>query len=196
MLKATNPEKYPVDKKPPELRLLGRNNSHFGPPGQQMAGLTPGEPTMPNAGFPYNFYPPPYVQPAWYGLPSAAGPGYLQPPTGYAQPPAMPPALKQTIQYPTISTWLEYCDRHPQRSGEDFSDHAWKFDKQGYRRINQLTGERITVEKLSDWIDIGKGTADLLIRYAEEDADLVKAGTFTMELADGADSGVPGEDSI
>jgi len=31
---------------------------------------------------------------------------------------------------------------------------------------------------------IGKGTADLLIRYAEEDVELLKSGTFTMTSSD------------
>jgi hypothetical protein len=88
-----------------------------------------------------------------------------------------------------IPAWLTYCDQHPQRRGEDFSSHASKFDKEGYRRIHQLTGDRITVEKLSDWLSIGKGIADLLIRYAEEDVELVKAGTFSMVFADGGTFG-------
>jgi hypothetical protein len=50
---------------------------------------------------------------------------------------------------------------------------------------HQLTGDWITVEKLLDWLNIGKGMADLLIRYAEEDVELVKAGAFMMVLADG-----------
>jgi hypothetical protein len=43
------------------------------------------------------------------------------------------------------------------------------------------------VEKLSNWLNIGKGTADLLIEFAEEDMELIKAGTFSMALADGLD---------
>ena len=83
-----------------------------------------------------------------------------------------------------IPEWLRYCDQHPQCCGEDFSEHTSRFDQEGYRRIHQLTGQRITVEKLADWIGIGKGMADLLIRYAEEDVELIKAGIFTMDLPD------------
>ena len=54
---------------------------------------------------------------------------------------------------------------------------------------------------------IGKDTADLIIHYAEEDMELVKAGTFTMVCDDGAfgtkdmvkislDDGVEHNDSI
>ena len=97
------------------------------------------------------------------------------------------PALPKT-EVPKIRAWLDYCDRHPDRQGEHFGAHGRKFDEEGYRRINQLTGERISVEKLSNWLGIGKGTADLLIQYAGEDMKLVEAGTFSMELADGLDS--------
>ena len=65
--------------------------------------------------------------------------------------------------------------------------HAGKFDEEGYCRINQLTGNRISVEKLSTWLNIGKGTADVLIQYAEEDMELLKVGTFTMILSDSPD---------
>ena len=75
---------------------------------------------------------------------------------------------------------MEYCDKHPERGGENFSEFAEKFDQQGYRRINQLVGTHILVEKLSDWLYIGKGTADLIIQHAEEDMELVNAGTFLM----------------
>ena len=90
-------------------------------------------------------------------------------------------------EVPKIRGWLNYCDKHPDRRGENFSAHAEKFDEEGYRRINQLTGERMSVEKLSDWLNIGKGTADLLIQYAGEDMALVKAGAFSMELADSSE---------
>jgi hypothetical protein len=46
------------------------------------------------------------------------------------------------------------------------------------------------VEKLSDWLGIGKGMANLLIRYAEEDVKLLKNGEFTMTLPDAMDTDV------
>jgi hypothetical protein len=92
------------------------------------------------------------------------------------------------LVYPKISDWLQYCDRHPDRGGEDFSNHIWAFDREGYHCINQLAGNRMTVEKLLEWLNIGKGTADLLIQYAEEDVELVRNGIFSMSLPD---SGAP-----
>ena len=86
----------------------------------------------------------------------------------------------QPVDYLIITEWLVYCDEHPQRSGEDFNSLAPKFDKEGFRHLHQLTGDHITVEKLSDWLSIGKGTAYLLLMYAEEDVMAICAGTFQM----------------
>jgi len=79
-----------------------------------------------------------------------------------------------------IADWLALCDLYPQRSGENFSCLGTKFDQEGFRRLHQLTGECITVEKLLEWLDIGKGTADLLLRYVEEDTAAIRAGAFQM----------------
>jgi hypothetical protein len=40
----------------------------------------------------------------------------------------------------------------------------------------------MTVENLSNWFGIGKGIADLIIQYAEEDMASVADGNFTMGL--------------
>ena len=93
----------------------------------------------------------------------------------------------QKVKIPMIHAWLGYCDKHPDRQGEEFSEYAEKFDQQGYHQINQLTGDHMSVEKLSDWLNIGKGTADLIIQYAEEDMELIKAGMFSMKLVDNLD---------
>jgi hypothetical protein len=110
-------------------------------------------------------------------------------PTQVQPAPAPAPAPNVTVQCPKITDWLRYCDEHPDRCGEGFSEHQPKFDREGFRRINQLTGSRVSVEKLSEWLSIGKGTADLLIQYAEEDMERVRAGTFSMALVDVGDLG-------
>jgi hypothetical protein len=135
-------------------------------------------------GFPYGYYPPPYPISGW--------PGYPPPPPA---PNPAPPIVNQFVKldYPKIATWLNYCDQHPDRCGENFSTHAYKFNAEGYRRINQLTRDRISVENLATWLGIGKGTADLLIGYAEEDIELLKVGKFTMTLADEWDVDAPAE---
>ena len=42
----------------------------------------------------------------------------------------------------------------------------------------------MSVENLSNWLEIGKGTADLIIQHAKEDMALVRGGKFTMEPAE------------
>jgi hypothetical protein len=134
---------------------------------------------------PFPFYYPPAIPPMLYGqgmnIPPAGQHGILPQNTLAAN---AVPAPGAPVVYPQISDWLRYCDRHPDRAGENFGTHIDAFNQQGYRRINQLTGSRMTVEKMSDWLSIGKGTADLLIHYAEEDVALVKSGMFSMTLAD------------
>jgi len=59
-----------------------------------------------------------------------------------------------------------------------------KFEDQGYRRINQIT--RATIEQLSDWLNIGKGIANLMISYAK-DVRLLNEGRFSMATGVGND---------
>ena len=114
-----------------------------------------------------------------------AATGFPQPPgtQAYGAPPPNgpnpTPPLKQ-VRGPQISAWLQYCDRLPGRDGDDLSALTDKFRMQGYRTIDQLA--QMSVENLSNWLEIGKGTADLIIRYAEEDMAFVRAGNFTMDL--------------
>jgi hypothetical protein len=88
---------------------------------------------------------------------------------------------------PTIllSDWLSHCDRHPDRRGDNLGDLSPKFQTLGFRRLQQLTGnDRVTVEKLAQWIAIPMGMADLIIGYAEEDWELAKHGKFEIVPAD------------
>jgi len=119
----------------------------------------------------------------WYGQAPIYNPQFpLLHPHQYMIPPmtSVPPTQPQAVEYPMIADWLALCDLHPQRSSENFSCLGTKFDQEGFQHLHQLTGEHITVEKLSEWLDIGKGTADLLLRYAEEDTAAIHAGAFQM----------------
>ena len=111
-------------------------------------------------------------------------PGFLQPAGSQAygafQP--NPTVPLRRVRGPQILAWLPYCDHLPHCDGEDLSALTDKFCVQGYRTIDQLTGPRMSVENLSNWLEIGKGTADFIIRYAEEDLVLVSNGKFTMDL--------------
>ena len=132
---------------------------------------------------PYGYYPTPYIMgiPLWSMLGPVQAQVAHQPPANLVNDAGpIPPVPNPSVEYPKIVAWLAHCNRHPSHSGEDFSELLPKFDKEGFRCIHQLTGNQITVEKLAEWVGIGKGTADLLIRYAEEDIELVKAGRFVL----------------
>jgi hypothetical protein len=97
--------------------------------------------------------------------------------------PAQNPTIPlRSVKGPAISTWLQYCDSLPIRQGENFVELAGKFGEQGYRTIDQLMSSRVSIENLSGWLGIGKGTADYIIQYADEDMVLVRNGKFTMDL--------------
>ena len=141
--------------------------------------------TQPAVPMPYGFYPPPHSY-----FPNFPNP-MQWPMTGFPQPPVSQPygasqpnptVPLRRVQGPQILGWLQYCDRLPGQDGENFSALANKFDMQGFRTIDQLTGTRMSVESLSNWLEIGKGTADLIIQYAEEDMALVSNGNFSMDL--------------
>ena len=88
----------------------------------------------------------------------------------------------QAVKGPTIPVWLRFCDFHPDHEADDFSSLTEKFEKEGFRTIYQLSSNRINVEKLSEWLCIGKWTVDLIIEYANEDIKLLREGKFTMSL--------------
>ena len=112
-------------------------------------------------------------------------PGFPQPAgsQAYGAPQPNPTVPLRRVQGPQISAWLPYCDHLPDRDGKDLSALTDKFHAQGYRTIDQLTGPQMSVKNLSNWLEIGKGTADLIIQYAKGNMVLVSNGKFTMELA-------------
>ena len=88
--------------------------------------------------------------------------------------------LAADLDYPSIMRWLSYCDQHAHRGGRDLSKHVVAFDDEGFVTIDQLVGPCVNIEKLSEWLGIRKGTADLILRYAEMDVGLVKAGKLNL----------------
>jgi len=89
----------------------------------------------------------------------------MNPSAPQPQPPSAHTAREDMV-YLKIGDWLKYCDRHPVRSGGDFTSLTLKFSRQGYHGIDQITRDHIDVKQLADWIEVGMGTADLLIKVA------------------------------
>ena len=117
-----------------------------------------------------------YFQPNSWPTNSHFAPSTSQPPGPHQNPTTRPKSVKG----PIISAWLRHCDNHPDRRGENFSALTGNFDEQGYQTIDQLTSACMSVENLFSWIKIGKGTADYIIQYADEDMALVNDGKFAI----------------
>ena len=58
-----------------------------------------------------------------------------------------------------------------------------KFNAEGFRNLIQLTSGKMTVNKLSGWLGIGKVTVDLIIGYADEDIALICERKFMMDVS-------------
>jgi hypothetical protein len=148
------------------------------------------QPTLPTP-MPYGFYPSPHMyfpnlmQQQWLSFP--------QPPGSHAHgiPQPNPTLPLRPVKGPHIAEWLQYCNCIPGHDGKAFFSLAYKFDEQGYQTIDQLTRNQMLVQNLSNWLHIGRGTADLIIQYAEEDMALVREGKFTMDPAPRDPEGVP-----
>jgi hypothetical protein len=179
-----DPDAYSIEEKPLHLNLYNNVNvqRHRGASINSSTHAQVAQAAQPQApwAIPYGFQPPlnPFfanpVQWPGTGLPQPPGPG------PQANPTALPAAPPRDVRGPQILEWLQYCDHVPGR-GDFFYELADKFIREGYRSIDQLTRSRMTVENLSNWLGIGKGTADLIIQYAEEDMALVRDGKFTMK---------------
>ena len=152
---------------------------------------------LPLVPMPYGFYPspnqmflPPQIGPQQSWLPQLGpfGPQPALQPNSAAS--GAPPKI---VKGPAIGDWLWYCDFHPDRKGEDFASLATKFYAEGFRNLFQITSAKVSIEKLSDWLGIGKGTAQIIIEYADEDIVSVREGTFTMNRdVSGLDNGEGG----
>ena len=190
---------FTVEEKPRQINLFSNMpHRHGGSSTHSESSAAMQAPAFP---MPFGFYPGPPPNPFFANPMQWPGAGHSlpQPPgplvQGHGVQQANPNIPLRHVRGPRIFDWLAYCDRVPGRDGEFFFGLADKFDQQGYRTIDQLTGSRMSVENLSNWLQIGKGTADLIIQYAEEDMALFRDGNFTMEPADRVELEMDGDAS-
>ena len=139
---------------------------------------------------PYPTYPPPVTATPWYPQPSQMQQGVFpgQPPFPGAQPNLPPnppgnPTIPTPSPVPKLATWLEYCDQHVDRSGDNMAQYKDQFEAEGFRRLDQLVGGIVSVEDISRWLSIKKGVAVTILNYANHDMALVRAGKFSMPQA-------------
>jgi hypothetical protein len=121
----------------------------------------------------------PSMPPFYY--PGAAQPG---PGGGYQFPPTQAaPATIQAVaphSAPDVTSWFCSLDKHSQRNGDGiyFSPYGEILKNKGFIRITQLTLDFVSLKDLQEWLGIEIGTAILIMQYAKEDAEAIKAGTY------------------
>jgi hypothetical protein len=84
------------------------------------------------------------------------------------------------IAYPDMVSWFRSLDEHEGRNkdGINFSPFGAVLKAKGFLRITQLTRDLVGLKDLQEWLGIEVGTAVLILQYAKEDIDAVKAGKW------------------
>jgi hypothetical protein len=121
-------------------------------------------------------------------------PGQSIPGHGYQFPQFSPPAnaaapmtnqvakAPDTVEYPDVVHWFRFLDGHEVRrkDGIEFSPYGVLLKSKGFLRITQLTLDFFTLKDLQEWLSIEIGTAVLIMQYAKEDIDAIKAGHLVI----------------
>ncbi|KAG8942431.1 hypothetical protein FRC03_003220 [Tulasnella sp. 419] len=132
--------------------------------------------------FPYGCYPPPPFYSMQNGAYTAGGnPGAQALPVnwnGFQHPSSYSvDGLGDDIIYPKIDDWLKDLDNHKVRGqdGFNFSQYGPCFKTQKFIWIDQLAdSQRVSVDKLAEWLDIEVGVAEIILKYAAVDVKRLK----------------------
>ncbi|KAF8343243.1 hypothetical protein F5887DRAFT_1075992 [Amanita rubescens] len=173
-----DPDTYSLTNIPAEIGVH-RNGSRSRAPASKLGNQT--WPPYANAGgYPAPMYMQyPYPLPGLPHQPIPPSTAYVNQPQANAMP-AVAETEPDSYEYPPIPQWLCHCDRHPRRQNYKLGRYAPAFDREGFVCLDQLVGSQITISDLSDWLQIGRGTADLIIRCAEQDVLLIKNHKFEL----------------
>jgi hypothetical protein len=180
-----------VDTKPHSLHL------HEARPHARSAPQPTGpQPTFENAaasgfqfpfssGFNYSnpFMMPPMPMPMFYNQGLGQNPIGSHPFLGPQYPP-IPQATNscRQVEYPEVTRWFRFLDEHEERrkDGISFAPFGDMLKNKGFVRITQLTLDFITLKDLQDWLGIEVGTAILIMQYAKDDIESIKAGKLVI----------------
>jgi hypothetical protein len=173
----TNPDGECIERKPDRLNIVSMRNTARTAAENSMA---QSQMVFGNSnGFQF---PPAFMQlPPWaMGMmvqPPAAPAIGITVPNPHTQPPPSGSDDAEII-YPTINEWAAYCDANMKRARlTRAGDIRGKLTQQGYVEITQLTSTCVSsATELAKAIDVGLGTAELIIRWADEDVEKVRAG--------------------
>ncbi len=180
-----------VDTKPHSLHL------HEARPHARSAPWSSPQPTFENAaasGFQYPFssgfnYPnpfmmPPMPMPMFYNQGPGQNLGTSHPFLGpqYLSIPQATNSCPSAVEYPEVTRWFHFLDEHEERrkDGIGFAAFGDVLKNKGFLRITQLTLDFITLKDLQDWLGIEVGTAILIMQYAKDDIESIKAGRLII----------------
>jgi len=118
-----------------------------------------------------------FVMPPWPSGP----PGYQGGNIGQIYPsnqPSMTSHPLRTANDPDIVKWFSYLDRHEDRNkdGITFAPFGPILKQKQFFRLSQLMSSHIKLEALESWLGIEVGAAILILEYAKEDLEAVRAG--------------------
>jgi hypothetical protein len=100
--------------------------------------------------------------------------------------PATPPVTVGTVQppikYPDVIYWFSSLDTNEERNkdGIIFTPYGAILKDKGFLRLSQLTLDIFTLKDLQEWLGISAGSAVLVMQYAKQDIDDIKAGRLTF----------------
>lgn len=84
---------------------------------------------------------------------------------------------QRPIKYPSLIDWFASLDTNEERNkdGIVFAPYGAVLKDKGFLRLSQLSLELFTLKDLEEWLGISVGTAVLIMQYAKEDIDNLKA---------------------
>lgn len=178
-----------IETKPPLLRLHDarpRRRSTPNPQPTYEAGFQFPFPGGFNYANPYTM--PPMPMPILYNQALGQNPGshpFLaqQYPVPGLVPSTQPINFRSTsIEYPEVTRWFRFLDAHEERNkdGIHFAPYGEVLKHKGFLRITQLTLDFIKLQDLQAWLDIEVGIAILIMQYAKEDVEGIKASTLVI----------------
>ncbi len=105
------------------------------------------------------------------------GPQYLSIPQATN---SFPPAVK----YLEVTCWFPFLDKHEEhhKDGIGFAAFGEVLKNKGFLHITQLTLDFIMLKDLQDWLGIEVETAILIMQYAKDDIENIKASRLIIPL--------------
>ena len=175
-----------VDIKPPTLLLHEvRPRTRHGP---AMPHENSTQPINPGFNFPGQFAMPQMSHPFFIypGGPSQSvqNMGFMPMPHGAAAaaPFKLAGVTQPPIKYPDLIHWFASLDANEERNkdGIIFAPFGAILKDKGFLRLCQLTLDIFTLKDLQEWLGINAGSAVLIMQYAKEDLDDIKAGRLSF----------------